>query len=114
MTTITELQELADIIWPNDKEVNFDYLINYPERIGYAAALMKGLINSHKKQISGLSTELNKQNGIAKRKTRRMARTNEVLSRVNNGDTYEAIGKDLGFTRQNVSHIVNKYQDKSK
>ena len=112
MITLTELKELADIIWPNDTSVNFDYLINDPKRAGYAAALMKNLINSHKKQIIALGKDIKKHNGIAQRKICRLTKANEVLIRVKKGDTYDQIGEELGFSRQNVSQLVNKYQNK--
>jgi len=112
MITLKELKELADIIWPGDTSINFDYLINDPKRAGYIAGRMKDLINSQKKQIILLNKVIKKHNGVAKRKMSRLARANEVLIRVKKGDTYDQIGEELGFSRQNVSQLVNKYQDK--
>jgi hypothetical protein len=112
MTTITELQELADTLCIPYTKDEFNYLANNPKRAKYVAALMKGVINSRRKQLVAITEKTKHHIGIAKRETLRLDNANEVLSRVNNGDTYEKIGKDLGFTRQNVSHIVNKYQDK--
>lgn len=114
MKKITELKKLADTLCIPYTKDEFDYLANNPKRAGYVAALMKGVINSRRKQLIAITKKTKHHIGIARRETLRLANTSEVLSRVSKGDTYEEIGKDLGFTRQNVSQIVNKYQNKSK